>query len=79
MTHPVDSMAIAEQSRWMALIEAIDLISSECEERGLNFDTINLEPIYLRKYMDKESDRLNLIIQEGVSTRHKQNRLLQTE
>lgn len=52
----VNEMSVSELSRWYALYEAVNLVGDECDERGINFETVNLEPLPLRKYIEKTSD-----------------------
>ena len=52
----VNEMSVDELSRWYALYEAVNLIADECEERNIDFETLNLEPLSLRKYIEKTSD-----------------------
>lgn len=43
-------------SRWISLIQGVNLIADECQDRGIDFDTLNLEPLNLRKYIEGTCD-----------------------
>jgi len=51
--------------RWASLKEAVDIVGEKCEERNLNFDTFDLKPLELLKYVDSMTDDLyNKVLQE---------------
>lgn len=41
-----------ELARWFALMDAVELVADKCKIMGENFDDINLEPLYIKKYVD---------------------------
>lgn len=43
-------------SRWAALFDAIDMIADTAEEKNIPFDTVNLNPLDIRDYVDATSD-----------------------
>lgn len=45
-----------ELSRWISLYEAVNLIADKCEEKGMNFNTIQLSPLEIKTYMDSTVD-----------------------
>ena len=49
-------MSVFELSRWYALVEAVNVISDECIERGKNFNKIKLPPLVLERYVESTSD-----------------------
>jgi hypothetical protein len=68
----IKEMANFELSRWYALFEAVNLLADECDERGKDFESLNLEPLHLRKYIEKTCDLYGkklLEEQEQVKTR----------
>jgi len=41
-----------QKSRWMALMSAIDLIESSCKKYKKDFNTIDIKPSALKKFID---------------------------
>ena len=37
--------------RWASLKEAVDIVGDKCEGRNINFDTFDLKPLDLLKYV----------------------------
>jgi hypothetical protein len=54
----IDNMSLYELCRWAALKDAIDLIGDKCEEKKINFDNFDLEPLKIQKYVDSATDVL---------------------
>ena len=52
----IEDMTIFEQSRWYALMEAINIIADECDERGRDFDKIKISPLDVEKYIESTCD-----------------------
>lgn len=44
--------------RWASLKDAIDLVGEKCEERQIDFDSFDLKPLDLLKYVDSMTDEL---------------------
>lgn len=42
--------------RWTALEEAVNLIGDKCEERKIDFNTVELNPLDIRDFVDKTTD-----------------------
>jgi hypothetical protein len=61
----IEEMSLYELCRWSALEEAINLISDKCEERGVDFEKIQLNPLDIMTYVDGQTDK----IYEKVSTK----------
>jgi len=45
-----------EQSRWYALMEAVNVIAGECEKRGKSFDELRISPLDVEKYIEGTCD-----------------------
>ena len=60
----IEQMSLYELCRWSALEEAINLIGDKCEERGVDFEKIQLNPLDIMTYVDGQTDK----IYEKVST-----------
>lgn len=48
----IKNMDNYELSRWYALIEAVDLIDSTCETLNKDFDTIHLNSIAIKEFIN---------------------------
>ena len=66
----LEDMSIFEQSRWYALMEAVNLIADECEERHIDFDTIKISPLDVEKYIEGTCDIFARKIIEDQKTHH---------
>ncbi len=55
---PIGSMSVYELCRWAALKDAIDLSGDKCEEKKLDFNNFDLEPLKIQKYVDSATDIL---------------------
>lgn len=60
----IDKMSLYELCRWSALEEAINIIGDKCEDRGVDFEKIQLNPLDIMTYVDTATDK----IYEKVST-----------
>lgn len=60
----IESMSLYELCRWSALEEAVNLIGDKCDERGIDFEKIQLNPLDIMTYVDGQTDK----IYEKVST-----------
>ena len=56
MKKTIDQMDNFEVSRWLALVEAVNIIDEECHSRKRNFDALRLEPLTIRKYIEGTCD-----------------------
>ncbi len=65
-------MSDFEISRWYALYEAVNFIADECESRGIDFESIRLEPLYIKKYVEKTCDIFARRLQEQRADAEKQ-------
>ena len=54
----IDSMDLYALCRWASLKDAIDLIGEKCEERKIDFDSFDIKPLDLLKYVDSMTDEL---------------------
>ncbi|MDD4110039.1 MAG: hypothetical protein PHS54_00635 [Clostridia bacterium] len=68
-------MSVFEQSRWYALMEAVNLIADECEERHINFNKIKISPLDIEKYIEGTCDIFARKIIEDQKT-HQHNGFL---
>lgn len=62
---PSRNMDLYALCRWASLKEAVDIVGDKCEERDIDFDTFDLKPLELLKYVDSMTDDLyNKVLQE---------------
>ena len=62
---PSSNMDLYALCRWASLKEAVDIVGDKCEERDIDFDTFDLKPLELLKYVDSMTDDLyNKVLQE---------------
>lgn len=47
-----DMLNKTQKARWMALISAVDLIEVSCKKYKKNFETIDIKPSALKRYID---------------------------
>ena len=59
------ALSLYEASRWYALIDAINVVSEKCEDKKINFDSIELKPLELLKYVNNVSDTVYNKLLEG--------------
>lgn len=57
-TVTLEGMSLYELCRWASLKEAVDIIADKCEERRIDFQTFELKPLDLLKYVDSMTDDL---------------------
>jgi hypothetical protein len=54
----IDDMSLYELCRWAALKDAIDIIGDKCEDKKIEFQSFDLEPLKIQKYVDTATDIL---------------------
>lgn len=52
----VDEMTVFEQARWFSLMEAVNIIATEADERNIDFNKLKISPLDLEKYIEKTCD-----------------------
>jgi hypothetical protein len=57
-TSAVESMSLYEMCRWASLIDAVELVENKCNERKIDFESIDLQPLDILKYVDSMTDEL---------------------
>lgn len=60
----INEMSLYELCRWSALEEAVNIIGDKCDDRGIDFEKIQLNPLDIMTYVDTATDK----IYEKVST-----------
>jgi len=54
----INSLSLYSLCRWAALKDAIDIVGDKCDEKSVSFDTIDLQPLDIIKYVDIATDTL---------------------
>lgn len=54
----INKMSLYELCRWSALEEAVNIIGDKCEERKISFDTVELKPLEILRYIDMAADKI---------------------
>jgi len=52
----VNNMDLYTLCRWASLKDAIDIIGEKCEEKSIDFDSFDIKPLDLLKYVDTMTD-----------------------
>jgi hypothetical protein len=64
----LNKMSVYELCRWSALEEAVNIISDKCEDRGIDFDKIQLNPLDIMTYVDCQTDKIYEKVNTTVET-----------
>lgn len=64
----LDKMSVYELCRWSALEEAVNIIGDKCEERGIDFESIQLNPLDIMTYVDSQTDKIYEKVNTTVET-----------
>ena len=55
-TKKIKDLSLYEIARWYALIDAIKIVSEKCDDRKVEFSTVELKPLELLRYVNVVSD-----------------------
>jgi len=50
------NLSLYEAARWYALIDAVNVVGEKCDDKKINFETVELKPLELLKYVNIVSD-----------------------
>jgi hypothetical protein len=64
----LETMSLYELCRWSALEEAVNIIGDKCEERGMDFEKIQLNPLDIMTYVDSQTDKIYEKVNTTVET-----------
>jgi hypothetical protein len=51
-------MTTYEIARWYALIDAVNVIGEKCDDCGTDFESVELKPLEILKYVEYASDNI---------------------
>jgi len=51
-----NDLSLYEAARWYALIDAINIVGEKCTDRKVDFNSVELKPLELLKYVNIVSD-----------------------
>lgn len=64
-TITLDGMDLYTLCRWASLKDAVDIVGEKCDSRKIDFNTFDLKPLDLLKYVDSMTDELyNKVLQQ---------------
>lgn len=52
----IKDMSVFQKARWYSLLDAVNIISNECERRDKNFDKMKISPLVVQKYIESTCD-----------------------
>jgi hypothetical protein len=64
----IEKMSLYELCRWSALEEAVNIIGDKCEERGVDFEKIQLNPLDIMTYVDSQTDKIYEKVNTTIET-----------
>jgi hypothetical protein len=67
----INKMSLYELCRWTALEEAVNIIGDKAEDRGVPFESIELKPLDLFKYIESATDKIYEKVSAVVDIQHK--------
>jgi len=63
----INSIPVYSLCRWSALKDAVDIVGDKCDEKKISFDTIDLQPLDILKYVEMATDTLyNKVLQQNA-------------
>jgi hypothetical protein len=54
----INTYSLYQLCRWTALEEAVNIIGDKCEDRKLDFETVQLNPLDIFDYVEKATDNI---------------------
>ena len=57
-TNEISKMSVYQLCRWSALEEAVNIIGDKCDDRGMDFETVELKPLDILQYIEKATDNI---------------------
>lgn len=54
----IEDYSLYQLCRWTALEEAVNIIGDKCEDRDIDFETIQLNPLDIYDYVEKATDNI---------------------
>jgi hypothetical protein len=67
----VEDLNNYQVARWWALAYGVNLVADKAEERGINFEDLNINRTALEKYVDELADDILHQIETGEEYDHK--------
>lgn len=64
-TVTLEGMDLYTLCRWASLKDAIDIVGEKCDAKKIDFNTFDIKPLDLLKYVDSMTDELyNKVLQQ---------------
>lgn len=54
----IEDYSLYQLCRWTALEEAVNIIGDKCEDKDIDFETIQLNPLDIYDYVEKATDNI---------------------
>jgi hypothetical protein len=54
----INDYSLYQLCRWTALEEAVNLIGEKCEDRNIDFESVQLNPLDIFDYVEKATDSI---------------------
>jgi hypothetical protein len=54
----IETLSLYELCRWSALEEAVNIIGDKCDDRNIDFNSVELKPLDILKYIDNATDKI---------------------
>ena len=54
----IDTYSLYQLCRWTALEEAVNIIGDKCDDKKLDFETVQLNPLDIFDYVEKATDNI---------------------
>jgi hypothetical protein len=64
----IETMSLYELCRWSALEEAVNIIGDKCDEKGIDFNNIQLNPLDIMTYVDNQTDKIYEKVNTTIET-----------
>lgn len=54
----INDYTLYQLCRWTALEEAVNIIGDKCEDKNIDFDAVQLNPLDIFEYVEKATDTI---------------------
>lgn len=54
----IEDYSLYQLCRWTALEEAVNIIGDKCEDRNIDFEDVQLNPLDIYDYVEKATDNI---------------------
>ncbi len=54
----IDSMSLSTLCKWQALRDAVNIIADKCDDRKIDFNTVNIKPLDVLDFIEHKADAI---------------------